>query len=213
MDWQTWFLFVTTVFFLSATPGPNMLLALSHGIRFGARKAVATGIGTIAALMILMIVSVTGLGAILAASETAFSIVKWCGVAYLLFLGVRTWRAPGMTDVSDAEAAGAGPAKPTPAWKLGAQAFLVCFSNPKAIVFFVALFPQFLETSQPLGPQVGVLALTFGIVEFLWIMAYATGGGRLVPVLKRAGFGRLVNRLSGGMLIGAGALLAVARRI
>jgi threonine/homoserine/homoserine lactone efflux protein len=213
MDWQTWLLFVTTVFFLSATPGPNMLLALSHGIRFGARKAVATGIGTIAALMILMIVSVTGLGAILAASETAFSIVKWCGVAYLLFLGVRTWRAPGMTDVSDAEAAGAGTAKPTPAWKLGAQAFLVCFSNPKAIVFFVALFPQFLETSQPLGPQVGVLALTFGIVEFLWIMAYATGGGRLVPVLKRAGFGRLVNRLSGGMLIGAGALLAVARRI
>ncbi|EKV27557.1 putative homoserine/homoserine lactone efflux protein [Caenispirillum salinarum AK4] len=213
MDWHTWVLFVTTVFFLSATPGPNMLLALSHGIRFGPRKAVATGIGTIAALMILMVVSVTGLGALLAASETAFSIVKWCGVAYLLFLGVKTWRAPGLVDTSEAEAAGEAAPKPTAAWKLGAQAFLVCFSNPKAIVFFVALFPQFLETAQPLAGQVAILAVTFAVCEFLWIMTYATGGGRLVPLLKRAGFGRLVNRLSGGMLIGAGALLAVARRM
>ncbi|WP_404385586.1 LysE family translocator [Caenispirillum salinarum] len=213
MDWQTWVLFVTTVFFLSATPGPNMLLALSHGIRFGPRKAVATGIGTIAALMILMVVSVTGLGALLAASETAFSVVKWCGVAYLLFLGVKTWRAPGMVDTSEAEAADGVPPKPMAAWKLGAQAFLVCFSNPKAIVFFVALFPQFLETAQPLTGQVAILAVTFAVCEFLWIMTYATGGGRLVPLLKRAGFGRLVNRLSGGMLIGAGALLAVARRM
>lgn len=156
MEWQTWFLFVTTVFFLSATPGPNMLLALSHGIRFGPRKAVATGVGTIAALMILMMVSVTGLGALLAASETAFSVVKWCGVAYLLFLGVKTWRAPGPVDASDVETEGTGgmAPKPTAAWRLGMQAFVVCFSNPKAIVFFVALFPQFLETQQPLAPQV-----------------------------------------------------------
>lgn len=212
MSIETWLIFVTTVFFLSATPGPNMLLALSHGIRFGARKAVATGIGTIIALTLLMIVSVTGLGALLAASETAFQVVKWCGVAYLLVLGVKTWRAPGPVDVSSVETEAAAPA-PTPAWKLGAQAFFVCFSNPKAIVFFVALFPQFLDTSAPMAPQVAVLGLTFGICEFLWIMTYATGGGRLVPVLKRAGFGRLVNRLSGGMLIGAGALLAAARRL
>lgn len=213
MDWQTWVLFVTTVFFLSATPGPNMLLALSHGIRFGPRKAVATGIGTIAALMILMVVSVTGLGALLAASETAFSVVKWCGVAYLLFLGVRTWRAPGIVETSEAENTLGDGVKPLAAWKLAGQAFLVCFSNPKAIVFFVALFPQFLDTQQPLLGQVAILSVTFAICEFLWIMTYATGGGRLVPLLKRAGFGRLVNRLSGGMLIGAGALLAVARRL
>lgn len=212
MTWQTWALFVTTVFFLSGTPGPNMLLALSHGIRFGARKAVATGIGAVSALTLLQIISVTGLGALLAASETAFMVVKWCGVAYLLFIGVKTWRAQEPIDVAEAEAAGIE-IKPMPAWKLGAQAFVVCFSNPKAIVFLVALFPQFIDTTQPLVPQVTILAITFAICEFLWIMAYATGGGRLVPVLKRAGFGRLVNRLSGGMLIGAGALLAAVRRI
>ncbi|SOE01078.1 LysE family translocator [Caenispirillum bisanense] len=212
MAWQTWLLFVTTVFFLSGTPGPNMLLALSHGIRYGARRAVATGIGAVLALTLLQIVSVTGLGALLAASETAFLVVKWCGVAYLLFIGVKTWRAEPHVDVSQAEAAGLD-ARPASAWKLGTQAFLVCVSNPKAIVFLVALFPQFIDTTQPLVPQVTILAVTFGICEFLWIMAYATGGGRLVPILKRAGFGRLVNRLSGGMLIGAGALLAAVRRI
>lgn len=211
MSLETWLIFVTTVFFLSATPGPNMLLALSHGMRHGARKAVATGIGTVLALLILMVVSVTGLGALLAASETAFQVVKWCGVAYLLFLGVKTWRAPA-ADV-DAATADGGPVKTVAAWKLGAQAFLVCFSNPKAIVFFVALFPQFLETHQPLMPQVVMLGVTFAVCEFLWIMTYATGGGRLMPLLRRAGFGKLVNRLSGGMLIGAGALLAVARRL
>lgn len=212
MTWQTWLLFVTTVFFLSGTPGPNMLLALSHGIRFGARKAVATGIGTVLALTLLQIISVTGLGALLAASETAFQVVKWCGVAYLLFIGVKTWRAQEPVNVSAAEAAHAE-AKATPAWKLGAQAFVVCFSNPKAIVFLVALFPQFIDTTAPLVPQVTILAITFAVCEFLWIMAYASGGGRLVPILKRAGFGRLVNRLSGGMLIGAGAVLAAVRRI
>lgn len=214
MSLETWLLFLTTVFLLSATPGPNMLLALSHGIRFGARKAVATGIGTVLALTLLQVVSVTGLGALLAASETAFEVVKWAGVAYLLVLGVRTWRASPHLDIpGDA-------AKPTEqadgrqasAWKLGSQAFVVCLSNPKAIVFMAALFPQFLDPARPLLPQVLVLTVSFGVCEFIWIMTYAIGGGRLMPLLHRAGAGRLVNRLSGGMLIGAGILLAAVRR-
>ncbi len=206
-----WLLFVTTVFLLSATPGPNMLLALSHGMRFGARKAVATGIGTVLALTVLQVVSVTGLGALLAASETAFQVVKWCGVAYLMVLGIKTWRAEPHIDLP-ADTGTTGTKVGGNAWKLGSQAFLVCLSNPKAIVFLVALFPQFLDTSAPLVPQVVILAITFGVCEFIWIMAYAIGGGRLMPLLRRAGFGRLVNRLSGGMLIGAGALLAAVRR-
>lgn len=210
MSIQTWLLFVTTVFLLSATPGPNMLLALGHGIRFGARKAIATGIGTVAALTLLQVISVTGLGALLAASETAFRVVKWCGVAYLLYLGLRTWRAAPHVDLPAEET---GAIARTAAWRLGAQAFVVCLSNPKAIVFLVALFPQFLDPSQPLLPQVTILAITFGVSEFFWIMVYAVGGGRLVPVLSKTGHARLINRLSGGLLIGAGALLAAARRL
>lgn len=217
MSLQVWLLFVTTVFLLSATPGPNMLLALSHGMRFGARKAVATGIGTVAGLALLMVISVTGLGAILAASETAFQVVKWCGVAYLIVLGVRTWRTPvPESPAVSPPAEGAAPAPRglhPPAWKLGAQAFVVCLSNPKAIIFLVALFPQFLDTAAPLAPQVMILGVTFAVCEFIWIMAYAIGGGRLLPVLQRAGTARLVNRLSGGLLIGAGAVLAAVRRI
>lgn len=210
MSIQTWLLFVTTVFLLSATPGPNMLLALGHGIRFGARKAIATGIGTVAALTLLQVVSVSGLGALLAASEAAFRVVKWCGVAYLLYLGLRTWRAEPSVDVPDGAA---GPAVRTAAWRLGVQAFVVCLSNPKAIVFLVALFPQFLDPSRPLVPQVTILAVTFGVCEFFWIMVYAMGGGRLIPVLRQTGHARLINRLSGGLLIGAGAVLAAARRL
>lgn len=212
MSLETWLLFTTTVFLLSATPGPNMLLALSHGIRFGARKAVATGIGTVLALALLLTVSMTGLGALLAASEAAFEAVKWAGVAYLLVLGVKTWRAEPHLDVPAETAATPAATATASAWKLGSQAFLVCLSNPKAIIFLAALFPQFLDPGKPLPGQVAVLAVTFGVCEFLWIMTYASGGGRLVPLLRRAGAGRLVNRLSGGMLIGAGVLLAAVRR-
>ncbi|MGC2857711.1 LysE family translocator [Novispirillum sp. DQ9] len=210
MSLEVWLLFVATVFVLSGTPGPNMLLALSHGIRFGPRKAVATGIGAVAALTLLMVVSVTGLGALLAASETAFHVVKWAGVAYLVGLGIKTWRADPRVELPARDAA--APAGRTTAWRLGSQAFLVCLSNPKAIVFLAALFPQFLDPARPLAPQVAILAATFAVCEFVWIMAYATGGDRLVPLLQRAGFGRPVNRLSGGMLIGAGLLLAAVRR-
>lgn len=210
MSIQTWLLFVTTVFFLSATPGPNMLLALSHGMRFGARRAIATGIGTVAALVLLQGISLAGLGAVLAASETAFQVVKWGGVAYLFVLGLKTWRTAPTTEIGAAAPSGG---LPPPAWRLGTQAFIVCFSNPKAIMFMVALFPQFLDTAAPLGPQLAVLTATFAVCEFVWIMAYAIGGGRLLPLLRRAGFGRMVNRLSGGLLIGAGALLATVRRL
>lgn len=205
---DTWVLFLTTVFFLSATPGPNMLLALGHGLRFGPRRAVATAVGTVLGLMLLMAASVTGLSALLAASETAFSVVKWCGVAYLLYLGVKSWRATP-EDVEPAAVAAPGGQW----WRLGGQAFMVCVSNPKAIVFLVALFPQFLDPARPMLPQVLVLGASFAVCEAFWIMAYASGGGRLLPMLRTAGAARLVNRLTGGLLIGAGAMLAVARRL
>lgn len=205
---DTWILFITTVFILSATPGPNMLLALGHGLRFGPRRAIATAAGTVLGLMVLMLASISGLSALIAASETAFTTVKWCGVAYLLYLGIKSWRTPPQAvEVTDT------PERGGQWWRLGGQAFMVCVSNPKAIVFLVALFPQFLDPAAPLVPQVTVLALSFACSEAFWIMAYASGGDRLLPLLRKAGVGRLVNRLTGGLLIGAGAMLAVARRL
>ncbi|WP_142847697.1 LysE family translocator [Telmatospirillum sp. J64-1] len=208
MPIETWLLFLTTVFFLSMTPGPNMMLAMTHGMIHGPARTLATGLGEAAALLVLMAVSATGLGAVLAASETAFQVVKWAGVAYLLWLGVKTWRSdegeirPEAMPVE--RRAGLG--------RLFLQGFLVSFGNPKAIMFFAALFPQFLRTDQPLAPQLAVMAATFAASEVFWVMTYAGGAHRIAPWLRRAGHQRLVNRLSGGVLLGAAALLAATRR-
>ncbi|HYD99564.1 MAG TPA: LysE family transporter [Alphaproteobacteria bacterium] len=205
MSLQWWLVFLTTVFFLSMTPGPNMLLALSHGMAYGARRAVLTGAGTVLALLILMLVSAAGMGALLQTSELAFQALKWAGAAYLVWLGVKCWMAPP----SQVEAKAAD--RLTPGRQF-AQAFLVAMSNPKAIVFFGALFPQFLDPNLPFGPQLLVLTTTTMICEFLWIMIYGGGGARLAPMLARLGEGRLLNRMTGALLIGAAALLAGARR-
>ncbi|HYC05387.1 MAG TPA: LysE family translocator [Azospirillaceae bacterium] len=209
MSWQTLSMFLATCFFLSMTPGPNMLLAMSLGVRFGPRGAVWGGLGMCAALAVLSALSALGLGALLATSATAFEIFKWAGVAYLAWLGVQAWRAPVETRAENGAAAlgdGVGP-------RLFLRGALVCFSNPKALVFMAALFPQFIDPALDVGPQLLVLVAAMLVIEFGWIMAYALGGDRLAARLTTPSAARLLNRMTGGLLIGAGGLLALARRV
>ncbi len=210
MTLDTWLIYFTTVFFITMSPGPSMMLCMAHGISYGMRRTLGTGVGLVLAFLILMGVSAVGLGALLAASETAFQILKWVGVAYLTYLGIKTWRAPSadMTALSETKADDARSPK-----SMFAQGFLVGISSPKAILFFSALFPQFLDPSRPQIPQLTVLALTFTVCEFGWQMAYATGGHRLAIYLARAGKGKLLNRISGGVLCGTAALVATVRRV
>lgn len=210
MSWHTLGLFLVTTFFVSATPGPNMLLAMSLGLRFGVRRAAWGGIGMVAALTILAGLSVAGLGALLAASEPAFLTVKWAGVAYLAWLGWQTWRAPvaplrpgEAPAVDDAGSAG----------RLFVRGMLVAFSNPKALVFMAALFPQFIEPERPLLPQFTILMAAMAVIEFGWILAYAAGGHTIAARLSSTSAVRSLNRVSGGLMIGAGGLLALAKRI
>lgn len=211
MSWQTFAVFLATVFFLSMTPGPNMLLAMGLGLRFGVRRAAWGGLGMCAALGLLAAMSALGLGALLAASEPAFQAVKWAGVAYLAWLGVQSWRAPvgpaaeGRDARAAAEGEGAAP-------RLFLRGFLVAVSNPKGLVFMAAFFPQFIDPATPLGPQLAVLVAALLAIEFGWIMAYAAGGEGLAARLTGPGAARVLNRLTGGLMIGAGALLALARR-
>ncbi|WP_376965991.1 LysE family transporter [Azospirillum sp. A26] len=211
MTWQTLAFFFATAFVISMTPGPNMLLAMSLGLRFGARRAAWGGAGMCAALAVMAALSAFGLGALLSTSVLAFEIVRWAGVAYLTWLGIAAWRAP-VEQPGERDAAAAASGEGTPV-RLFLRGTLVAFSNPKALVFMGALFPQFIDAAAPLAPQLVALVATMVVIEFGWIMAYATGGDRLAAKLTTVSAARSLNRLTGGLMIGAGGLLALARRV
>ncbi|SCK12954.1 LysE family translocator [Vogesella sp. LIG4] len=209
MAFNTWLIFVVTVFFVSATPGPNMLLAMSHGIRFGLRGALPTMAGLLLALGLVMGGSAAGLGALLAASELLFSIVKYAGAAYLVWLGYQAWRAP----VSDTAAASDDEGdKVVSAGQRFRTGFLVAMSNPKAFVFFTALFPQFMRADVPQLPQLAVLAGTFYVIESSWQLVYAFGGAKLKHWLTSPLRQRLMNRFAGGSFMAAGIALSTVNR-
>lgn len=140
MSLNAWLLYVATVFFVSATPGPNMLLAMTHGIRYGVRHTLPTLAGLLLALGIIMCGSALGLGALLATSELLFSVVKYAGAAYLVWLGIKTWRAPA-SPLQESTAA----AVIDTAWQRFRTGFLVAMSNPKAFVFFHCPLPSVYE--------------------------------------------------------------------
>lgn len=210
VSWHTFAIFVATTFFVSAAPGPNMLMSLSMGLRFGARRAAWCGAGMVAALAGMATVSALGLGALLTASETGFEIARWAGVGYLVWLGVAAWRAPVAEDGARPQAADESEAA---RGRLFLRGVLVALSNPKALAFMAALFPQFIDPTAPLVPQLAILVAAMTVIEFGWLTAYATGGDRLAARLSGAAAARTLNRLTGGLMIAAGGLLALARRV
>lgn len=207
MTFDLWLVYLLAAIGLSLTPGPNGLLALNHGARFGASRAAFTVAGGVAGFVVLIAASLAGLGALLAASERAFAVVKWIGAAYLVYLGVRLWRAPPAA--TGAAALAAGPADGRPA-RLATQGFLVAVSNPKALIFFAAFLPQFMVPGASYWTQLVVLGGTFAVVECLYELVVAGAAHRLAPWLAR--HGRTFNRVTGATFVGVGVLLAAARR-
>jgi threonine/homoserine/homoserine lactone efflux protein len=206
MPLNIWLLFITTTFFVSATPGPNMLLAMTHGIHHGVKRTMATCAGLMAGLALIMLTSAAGLGALLSTSELLFSIVKYLGAAYLIFLGIKTWRT---RPIPVAEQQTLEVSRPGQRFQAG---FLVAMSNPKAFIFFTALFPQFMNAHLPQTPQLTILAASFFVIEASWQFAYASGGARLSRWLQSEQHLKRVNRFSGGAFIGAGVLLSSVSR-
>jgi threonine/homoserine/homoserine lactone efflux protein len=213
MTWQTFWLFVTVTFFVSATPGPNMLLVMSSSARFGFSAARATMAGCLTALLAMMAISAAGLGALLQAFPSVFDALRWAGAAYLLYLGIRTWRAPvaaaadqAGSVVADAAAPAPAPARSRPA--LYRQGVMVAASNPKAILFAAAFLPQFIHPEQPQLPQFVILLLTFAVIEVSWYLIYASSGRQLARHLRRATVLKAFNRLTGGIFMGFAAILA-----
>jgi threonine/homoserine/homoserine lactone efflux protein len=208
MSWQTFWLFVTVTFFVSATPGPNMLLVMSSSARFGFHASLATMAGCLTALLAMLSISAAGLGALLQAFPAVFDTLRWLGAAYLVYLGIRTWRAPLPPAATDATGA-IEPSRNGGA--LFRQGLLVAASNPKAILFAAAFLPQFIRPELPKLPQFTILLLTFAVIEVSWYIVYAGSGRRLAQYLRRTSVLRLFNRLTGGVFVGFAAVMAAVR--
>ena len=170
---------------------------MSHGIHFGKIRSIATGLGSVSAALILMMASAAGLGAVISASDYGFTLLKWCGAAYLVFLGIKlllTKSHAAPIEVSQLKGKG------TPK-QLYKQAFLVGISNPKDLLFFAALFPQFIDISAPQVPQLTLLALTWAVVDFGFVMIYASMANVLAPTLRASNKLHWFDRTSGGVFL------------
>jgi threonine/homoserine/homoserine lactone efflux protein len=203
------FVYSVTVFVASILPGPSMLLALTHGMKYGVKKTMASASGNLIVTLLQAAVSIAGLGTILIASEGLFNIIKWAGAAYLVYMGLVIWRSP-KSSVSQGSP-GVSSAAPSPG-KMFLEGALVTAGNPKAIVFFTAVFPQFIDPDVAYLPQFGTLMLAGGFIAFGCFMLYAACGQKIVALFSRAAVGKYVNKVIGGTFIGAGIGLAVSRK-
>ncbi len=208
MNLHTWWLFVAMAFVVSATPGPNMLLVMSHSARFGWRSSIATMCGCMTSLLAMMSISAAGMGALLHAFPAVFDAMRLTGAAYLAYLGVQGWRSKVADQKDDAQAAAREIAMPHQLYR---QGMLVAASNPKAILFAAAFFPQFLDPAAPKLPQFSILLATFAVIEVSWYLVYALGGHKLSHFLRRASVMRVFNRVTGGIFIAFAVLMATVR--
>jgi threonine/homoserine/homoserine lactone efflux protein len=202
-------LFIVTSFVAIATPGPTVLLALSNGARFGTRVALFGMLGAMLSDLILISAVSVGLGAVLAASETAFQILKWIGVVYLLYLGVQLLRTKPETQ--HAVLQGVNPTVSQP-YRVFLKCLLVALTNPKGYLFFSAILPQFVNTQAPQLLQYVFLALTFTAIDGLVMLGYASSGARAVQLFRTPMAMVWINRLSGGAIVILAGALAFYRR-
>jgi threonine/homoserine/homoserine lactone efflux protein len=195
--------FITAAIVLMLIPGPNVSLIVANSIAYGTRYGLLTLAGTSAAMVLQLGLTVLGLTALLGALATWFEWLRWLGVVYLLWLGVRQWRAPPL-DLTRTVS------QPRSVRAIALRGFLISLTNPKTLLFFGAFFPQFIAPDRSIGPQLGLLCGSFLLVAITLDSVWALAAGRARGVLAMRG--KLRNRLSGGLLIGAGVGLALAHR-
>lgn len=208
MTIEVWFYYAIAVLILTASPGPSSLLCMTKGVTSGWKVGAYTALGSLTAITAIMTLSFTGLGMVVASSEVVFNAIKWLGAAYLIYLGIKalTSKQERYEQVADKDAA-KGSFKSN-----YISGFIVGASNPKAILFFTALFPQFIDPSAALFIQYSIFASTFVVWELSWLLFYAYLGSKSSSWVFGSGRAKLFNRLTGGVFIGAGALLSTASR-
>ena len=207
MHWEVFAAFAATNLLFAFSPGPAVLLTVSHGMRGGVRDSLKVALGVQAGNSVYFTLSAIGLGALLQTSETLFHAVKWVGAAYLAWLGVRTWR-----NARRAAAAAALPPLPSGS-KPFAQGVLTQLANPKSVLFFGALMPQFIDPAGPLLAQYALFGAICVVVEVPVLLGYGwlAAQGRRLARDPRVALWR--ERVSGTLLVGVGASLAAIRRV
>lgn len=208
MDASTLLVFSVVALIAIATPGPTVLLALANGSRFGVRRSVAGMLGAVASDFVLVGAVALGLGALLAASEFWFTVLKYAGAVYLAWLGWRLLRSQGGLQVP---AAGEAEDARGSARALFGRSFLVAVTNPKGYLFCSALLPQFIDPAAAQAPQYLTISIVFAALDFAVMFAYAVIGARAVRLL-RASAVKWLDRVCGGALLALAASLAVYRR-
>jgi len=208
MELQLWIYYLLAILILTATPGPNILLAMTTSISSGFKSSLLVMIGGLTATIVIMTLSFTGLGMIIASSEFIFNIVKYLGALYLIYLGYKAltskqenYQINDNNKISKKDKI-----------SLFLKGFIVGASNPKAIVFFIALFPQFIDPNSSMLLQYFILVGTFLVPEIFWLLLYAHFGNKSAHWFLEKGRAKFFNRITGGVFIGAGVLLSTSNR-
>lgn len=205
VDINIYIAFVLAATLLVLMPGPIVTLTIANSLAHGSRHGLRTVTGTSSATAVLLLVGGLGMNSAFALLAEWFEWLRWAGAAYLVFLGVRQWRAkPLSLGAYGVE----GVKKKSIFW----QGFMISITNPKVILFYAAFFPQFIDPTRPTGLQLAILSITFLVIATCLDSSYALLCGRLRPYLADAKNGRLRNRITGGLMIGTGLALAFARK-
>lgn len=209
MTLATWGIYVVTAAVLALMPGPAVFLVVSQALRGGYRHGIWGSFGILLVNAVFFILSAIGLTAMLTASYELFTVIKWAGAAYLIYLGLRTFFGRGTLSLS-AEDGNSSAIRDMPGWRRRnlVRGMVLQFSNPKAILFFTALVPQFIRTDQPILIQTVILGLSSIGPELIILLAYSAAAGKLFTIARQPRFVKTTNRISGALLTGAGAGVA-----
>jgi threonine/homoserine/homoserine lactone efflux protein len=209
MAFDSWLLFASIAFVATITPGPAILLVTTHSVTFGTRCSIATMLGNVSGLFVMSLLSVMGLSAIILHSAPIFFAVKMVGALYLVFLGIKLWRNGFGLDVLRTAKKGEMQSKPRLS-KLFINGLLVALSNPKAIAFTTALFPQFIRSDLPMTQQFTILIITFMFLSFACLFLYAVMAAETKNRTTHLRLPGVMSKVFGGAFIGSGVFLASA---
>jgi homoserine/homoserine lactone efflux protein len=207
MELSTWLTFFAASWAISISPGPGAIASMSAGLNHGFKYGYVTIFGLVLGIWSQLLIVGVGLGALMSTSATAFTVVKWLGVAYLVWLGIQQWRAPArpMVAVSDTGEA-------VTQRSLILKAWMINVVNPKGTVFLLAVVPQFMNLNQPLLPQYLIIGATLAFTDLVVMSGYTALASRVLGALKEPSHIRAVNRIFGSLFVVAGSLLALFKR-
>jgi len=204
MELTIWLSYVAMISALIAFPGPSSLLITMHGYQYGFKKSNFTILANLLGSLVLMILSALGLGILISTSEVFFSIVKYLGAAYLIYIGFKTWRKSSVIPNKNNSSNNYSESTSS----MFKQGFFTGISNPKDLVFFAALFPVFINSEQPILGQFFILMLTWLVIDYIIKVFYSLTGKRINKQFSSSAFVTVFNRITGGMFVVAGLALA-----